>query len=105
MVSQLVNEVACIIHVWGRYEQNSIVKNVGVDDWTAKLAIIASNDQWFFFVAGACCCSKSRNFWCEQIVNFLSFSNWMTEYVAPIKYFKWGKKPLGFEPLKYRQQT
>ena len=25
------------------YEQNSIVKNVRVDDWTAELAIIASN--------------------------------------------------------------
>ena len=29
--------------VGGLYEQNSVVKNVRVDDWTVELAIIASN--------------------------------------------------------------
>ena len=33
--------VLCI--VGGIYEQNSIVKNVHVDNWTAELAIIATN--------------------------------------------------------------
>ena len=28
---------------WGIYEQNSTVNSVCVDDWTAELAIIASN--------------------------------------------------------------
>ena len=30
--------------VGGVYEQNNIVKNVNVDDWTAERAIVASND-------------------------------------------------------------
>ena len=36
--------LCCIKHCWGVYEQNSIVNNVSVDDWTAELAIIASNE-------------------------------------------------------------
>ena len=30
--------------VGGVYEQNNIVKNVNVDDWTAELVIIASTE-------------------------------------------------------------
>ena len=33
--------VLCIVEAV--YEQNSIIKNVRVDNWTAELAIIASN--------------------------------------------------------------
>ena len=45
MASQLENVLACIMHCWGIYGQNSIVKkNVRVDNWTAKLAIIAINE-------------------------------------------------------------
>ena len=43
MVSQFVNEFDCIKHCWGVYKQHSNVNSVRVDDWTAKLAIIASN--------------------------------------------------------------
>ena len=40
---KLENEFCGINHCWGVYEQNSIVNWVRVDDWTAELAIIASN--------------------------------------------------------------
>ena len=43
MASQLENELCCIKHCWGVYEQNSIVNNAPVYDWTAEWAIIASN--------------------------------------------------------------
>ena len=43
MVSQLENELDCIKHFGGVYEQNSTVDSVRVDDWTAELAIIASD--------------------------------------------------------------
>ena len=33
--------VLCVVQ--GFYEQNSIVKKIRVDDWTAELAIIAGN--------------------------------------------------------------
>ena len=36
--------LCCIKHCWGVYEQNSIVNSVRVDDWTAELAIIGSNE-------------------------------------------------------------
>ena len=36
--------LCCIKHCWGVYEQNIIVNSVSVDDWTAELAIIASNE-------------------------------------------------------------
>ena len=38
----------------GVYEQISIVKNVGADDWTTKVAVIASNDFNNFFKNGEC---------------------------------------------------
>ena len=37
------NELCCIKHCWGVYEQDSLVNSVGVDDWTAEWAMIASN--------------------------------------------------------------
>ena len=43
MASQLANEYACIKHCRGVYEKNRIVNSVRVDDWTAELAITASN--------------------------------------------------------------
>ena len=43
MASQLVNGFCCIKHYWGVYEQKSKVNSIRVDDWTAELAIIASN--------------------------------------------------------------
>ena len=44
MKSQLENELDCIKHCNGVYEQNNIVNSVRVDDWTAELTIIANND-------------------------------------------------------------
>ena len=46
-VAQLPNELICIKHCWGVYQQNSIVNSVRVDDWAAERAIIASNVQSF----------------------------------------------------------
>ena len=43
MAVRLANQLACIKHSCGVYEQNSIVSSVLSDDRTAKLAIIASN--------------------------------------------------------------
>ena len=43
MALQLENWICCIKHWWGVYKQNSVVNGVCVDDWTAELAIIASN--------------------------------------------------------------
>ena len=43
MTSQLENELSCIKYCWDVYEQNNIVNNVHVGDWTAELVIIASN--------------------------------------------------------------
>ena len=46
MASQLVIEVTRIVFCWKVFRnQVSLWKNVQVDDLTAKLAIIASNDQ------------------------------------------------------------
>ena len=52
MAFQLANELACINHFWGVYEQNSIVNSVHVVGWKVKWATIASNgnnvclDDW-----------------------------------------------------------
>ena len=43
MASQLEIELACTKHCWGVDVQNSIVNSVHVDDWTAKVVVIASN--------------------------------------------------------------
>ena len=43
---QLEKATYCVKHCWGVYEQNSIVNNVCVDDWTAESVIIASNAKW-----------------------------------------------------------
>ena len=39
----MANVLCCIKHCWGVYEQNNIVNSICVGDWTAELAIIASN--------------------------------------------------------------
>ena len=49
----LANQLCCVKHVkhcWGVYGQKSIVNSVGVDCWTAELAIIASNVVKFLIV-------------------------------------------------------
>ena len=45
MASQLKDELCCIGHCLGDYEQNSIVNSVSVGDWAAECAIIASNES------------------------------------------------------------
>ena len=40
---QLQNELLCINHCSGVYEQSSMVNSFRVDDWTTERAIIASN--------------------------------------------------------------
>ena len=42
MAFQLDNGPCCTKHFWDVYEQNKIMNSVRVDDWTAELAIIAS---------------------------------------------------------------
>ena len=41
MASQLDNELCCVNHCWGAYEEYSIVSSFRIDDWTAELGIIA----------------------------------------------------------------
>ena len=53
MASQLENGLCCIKHYWSGHEQSSTVNSVSADDWSAKLAIIASqvfNDSNIFFL-------------------------------------------------------
>ena len=45
MASRLENQFDCIKNCRGVYGQNSTVNSVPVDDWTAELAIISSNDM------------------------------------------------------------
>ena len=40
---QFENELCCIKHCWGVYEQNNIVNSVGVNDGKAEWSIIAGN--------------------------------------------------------------
>ena len=49
MTFQLENELDGIKYCWGVYEQNSIVNSLCADDWTAELAIIATNDTNTYF--------------------------------------------------------
>ena len=70
----IIDKYGGLISEWGSlynllledvYEQNSIVKNVRVDDWTAELAIIASNDKlcvkWFKKLTSAFCFKSHFN--------------------------------------------
>ena len=41
MAFQFKNGFCCIKHCWNVQEQKSIANSLGVDDWTAELAIIA----------------------------------------------------------------
>ena len=50
MESLLENELACIKHCWGAYEQNMIMNSVRVDDRTAECETIASIKIGLIFV-------------------------------------------------------
>ena len=45
MASQLKNGLCCLKHYLGVYEQNIRENSIHADDWTSKLAIIASNGK------------------------------------------------------------
>ena len=40
LTCKLENELCCIGHCWGVYEQNSIVKSVRVDDWKEESLLV-----------------------------------------------------------------
>ena len=50
MASLLANEVACIMNCWRCQWTQQHCKNICIDDWTAELAIIASNEHCYICI-------------------------------------------------------